>query len=164
MATTVSNAMPSSLSNLFTPKLQDICSRCKQAVYQAEKTGPVNRRFFHKMCFKCVVCGQHLTMKTYFTHMKSSDEMEIYCTHHLPKSTVTGIDGQALGILNAMHAPKAFDQKNVLHNQARPPQISMDAMHIMQPVAAQSRFQKKYQGNNEKHHFPAYVVSTLLGH
>ena len=152
--------MPSSLSSLFIPKVQDICSRCKQAVYQAEKTGPVNRCYFHKLCFKCAVCSQHLTMKTYFTHMKGT-EMDIYCSHHVPKVQSGGLDGQSLGILSAMHAPKAFDASQ-LNKMGKAPQITSDAMHIMGPMSAQSQFQRKYKQNNDRHHFPAYVVSTCF--
>jgi len=50
-----------------------------------EKVGPVNEVIFHKQCFKCKQCGQHLSLKTYFTNQDDFGDHEIYCSKHCPK-------------------------------------------------------------------------------
>ena len=79
------NAPPKTLRNLFVPPPPDKCTRCGNRVYQVEKIGPVNEVIFHKQCFKCCKCGQHLTLRTYFTNQQNFDDREIYCSKDCPK-------------------------------------------------------------------------------
>lgn len=79
------NAAPKRLRNLFQPPPPDKCTRCGNRVYQVEKVGPVNEVIFHKQCFKCKECGQHLSLKTYFTNPTDFNDREIYCNKHCPK-------------------------------------------------------------------------------
>ena len=154
--------MPKSLSKLFSPPpSNNICERCSGKVYYAEKVGPVNNVIFHKSCFRCNRCDQHLTMKTYFTNGVDVLDKEIYCTQHVPKVHTTGVDANAVGIRNALMAPKAHGHASDMSSN-RAPQIGMDAMHIKQPVSAQNQFQMKYKQKYDKHHFPAYVVSYVF--
>jgi len=80
-----SNNPPKTLRNLFVPPPPDKCTRCGNRVYQVEKVGPVNEVIFHKQCFKCCQCGQHLSLKTYFTNQDDFSDREIYCSKHCPK-------------------------------------------------------------------------------
>jgi len=80
-----SGAPPKRLRNLFVPPPPQTCTRCKNRVYQVEKVGPVNEVIFHKQCFKCFKCGQHLSLKTYFTNQDDFGDREIYCSKHCPK-------------------------------------------------------------------------------
>lgn len=84
-----SKAPPKRLRNIFTPPPPDKCTRCDNRVYQMEKIGPVNEVIFHKQCFKCCQCGQHLTLKTYFTNQDDFGDREIYCSKHCPKVMYT---------------------------------------------------------------------------
>jgi len=81
----LSNAPPKRLKNLFVPPPPDKCTRCNNRVYQMEKIGPVNEVIFHKQCFKCKECGQHLSLKTYFTNQTDFSDPEVYCSKHCPK-------------------------------------------------------------------------------
>ena len=81
----LAGAPPKSLRKLFQPPPPDKCTRCGNRVYQVEKVGPVNEVIFHKQCFKCFKCGQHLSLKTYFTNQENFGDREIYCNKHCPK-------------------------------------------------------------------------------
>ena len=82
---TSAGAPPRSLRKLFVPPPPEKCTRCGDRVYPVEKVGPVNEVIFHKQCFKCVQCGNHLTLKTYFTNQNDFNDREIYCTKHCPR-------------------------------------------------------------------------------
>lgn len=161
------SGVPNSLRNLFAPMKSDGCQRCGSRVYQMEKVGPVNEVIFHKQCFKCAQCDQHLTLKTYYTNQTEFMDKEIYCVNHCPKYTSAGLDAQAMGIRNAMRSPQS-------HMNARParwndqirgvgeaPKVGADAMYIAHPMNAQDQYQRKYKQNAyERHHYPAYLVRT----
>lgn len=58
------------LSAIFLPPQSNNnrCQRCKEVVYQQERMGPVHDVIFHKSCFRCLVCGQFLTLKNYWSN------------------------------------------------------------------------------------------------
>lgn len=101
-----------SLSSLFRPVVIDSkkCHRCKGAVYQVEKIGPVHDVLFHKSCFKCVNCGQALTLKNYYSNQVDGKDREVYCHAHVPRVGAARLDQGALGIKSAVNAQKGFRQ------------------------------------------------------
>ena len=152
--------VPASFHNLFTPPEVEKCVRCGQRVYYAEKAGPVNGVLFHRQCFKCVTCGQHLTMKTYFTNQADLQDKEIYCSKHVPRSATAGLDANAIGIRSALDVPKLGLASDILSKDK--PSITREALGIQQALNAQSQFQKRTKNLYEKHHIPAYVVSIIF--
>jgi len=87
------------------------CLRCKKTVYQMDKVGPLKDfSFYHQNCFKCFECGTKLTLKTYFNNQHSSNDLEVYCHRHCPKTPAGKLDNQSVGIRAALNAPKVFDQ------------------------------------------------------
>lgn len=86
------------------------CLRCNKTVYQMDKVGPLKDfTFYHQNCFKCRECGTKLTLKTYFNNQQSSDDHEVYCHRHCPKTGPGKLDNQSVGIRAALNAPKVFD-------------------------------------------------------
>ena len=83
------------LANLFDSAPQQ-CYRCGQAVYQAEKMGPVNDVIFHKNCFRCFVCGINLTLQSYCANQDDGADKQVYCSIHKPKAIATAIDIDAV--------------------------------------------------------------------
>ena len=155
---TDSRAIPKSLSNLFAAPRPEYCQRCSDKVYYVEKVGPVNGVIFHKQCFKCATCSQHLTMKTYFTNQVDIKDKEIYCGTHTPRGATVGLDAQAMGIRGALMAQKGAGRYNE-HMKGQAPMITGQALYISHPLAAQKGLGYKYKQQFQKHHFPAYVVS-----
>ncbi|XP_062569773.1 hillarin-like [Saccostrea cucullata] len=98
------------LSSLFRPTLTEgnSCHRCKAQVYHAEKIGPVHEVVFHRNCFKCVVCGQFLTIKNYFSNQTDASDREVYCGTHVPRIGGTHIDERAMGIKNAINSQNVY--------------------------------------------------------
>ena len=153
---------PKSLSNLFFAPSSDKCQRCGECVYQVEKIGPVNEVVFHRQCFKCAVCGQHLTVKTYFTNQLEFGDKEIYCWTHIPKTALVGYDARAMGIQNALRRPdttKPFNSQILPTGHA--PLIGNEAIAIAHGVNAQNQLKYRYKQANDRHHYPAFVVSAL---
>ena len=153
--------VPKSLSSLFTTP-RDMCQRCQARVYQVEKLGPVNEVVFHRQCFKCKTCGQHLTLKTYFTNHADSTDKEIYCTKCKPKNTMLGYDSSALGIKAVTNVPTVKLGKYGAYGVSGAPHVGPDAMHIANPLNAQKQFGRKYKQSLYKHNYPAYLVSIFL--
>ena len=159
---TDSRAIPKSLSSLFAAPCPEYCQRCSDKVYYVEKVGPVNGVIFHKQCFKCVACSQHLTMKTYFTNQVDMKDKEIYCGTHTPRGATVGLDAQAMGIRGALMVPKVGGRYNEQIKGGQAPMITGQALNISHPLAAQKGLGYKYKQQFQKHHFPAYVVSIIL--
>jgi hypothetical protein len=163
MTSIIANAAgpPKSLKKLFVPPVSEKCTRCNQRVYQVEKVGPVNEVIFHRQCFKCCQCDQHLSLKSYFTNQADYVDKEIYCAKHCPKISAHGYDGRAMGIRSATSVPGKGPQLNaqVRGGGDGAPRIGADAMHIRGAMWAQSNYQRKYITKYDKHHFPAYLVS-----
>lgn len=60
---------------------ENVCLRCAQIVYQVDKIGPLKDfTFFHQGCFKCLVCGTKLTLKTYFNSQQDQEDKEVTTT------------------------------------------------------------------------------------
>ena len=153
---------PKSLISLFTvPKSLDRCQRCKERVYQVEKVGPVNEVIFHRQCFRCIECGQNLTLRTYFTNAGDVNDNEVYCTKHAPQfSPFKGLDSSAMGIRSAMAAPSPKHGYNEqIRSTGHKPSVDADAMFIKNPVA-QSKYRKNKHMTYSRHHFPAFLVCT----
>lgn len=86
------------------------CLRCNKTVYQMDKVGPLKDfTFYHQNCFKCRECGTKLTLKTYFNNQQNSNDHEVYCHRHCPKTGPGRLDNQSVGIRAALNAPKVFD-------------------------------------------------------
>lgn len=96
---------------MFSPKInyyESSCLRCNSTVYQVDKVGPLKDfTFYHKGCFKCLVCGTTLTLRTYFNNQHNQDDKEVYCSSHVPKIGPGHMDGTAVGIRAALNAPKS---------------------------------------------------------
>lgn len=110
------------LSSIFQPPILDShkCFRCKDAVYHAEKMGPVHEVMYHKHCFKCVVCDQHLTMKNYFTSQIDVSDRELYCSNHYPRIGAAKYGESAIGIRGAVKAQENYRKMSKkLENQVR---------------------------------------------
>lgn len=162
MALAAASGPPKSLKQLFIPPPAEKCTRCAERVYQVEKIGPVNEVIFHKQCFKCAKCGQHLTLKTYFTNQTDFNDKEIYCNKDCPKVSAHGYDARAVGIRTAMSVPKGAQSNVQIRGTGDAPRIGSDAMHIRTPMSAQMCYQRKYITKYDRHHFPAYLVSYCI--
>lgn len=83
------------------------CLRCGKMVYPTDKIGPLkDYTFFHSGCFRCVVCGSKLTLKTYYNNQFSADDKEVYCSQHVPKIGAGRIDKDSVEIKAALNVPK----------------------------------------------------------
>ena len=84
------------------------CLRCGKMVYPTDKIGPLkDYTFFHSGCFRCVVCGSKLTLKTYYNNQFSTEDKEVYCSQHVPKIGAGRIDKESIEIKAALNVPKA---------------------------------------------------------
>ena len=113
-----------SLSSLFRPvqAKTNKCHRCEKAVYHAEKVGPVNEALYHKQCFKCKACGQHLNLKNYWSNQTNTGDKDIYCYSHVPRVGGTSLDPRAIGIKSAVDAQKGYQKMSKkLRPQVREP-------------------------------------------
>lgn len=96
---------------------ENTCLRCGQTVYQVDKVGPLKDfTFYHQGCFKCLVCGTKLTLKTYFNNQQSQEDKEVYCQNHVPKTGPGHLDGMSVGIKAALSVPKT---NNLVNDQIR---------------------------------------------
>jgi len=94
------------------------CLRCGKTVYPTDKIGPLkDYTFFHSGCFRCIVCGSKLTLKTYYNNQHSSEDKEVYCSQHVPKIGAGKVDQDAMGIKAAMNVPKS---SQFVNEQIRP--------------------------------------------
>ncbi|XP_067679021.1 hillarin-like [Haliotis asinina] len=142
------------LSSLFLrPGIdQQKCQRCKMTVYQQERLGPVHDVVFHKTCFKCVTCGQFLTLKNYWSNQVDPEDREIYCNSHVPRIGGARIDKEALGIKSAMSVQQHFkrnadsktSEKRIPDNI---PQVGADALMIQRALRAPKTNQYGQEGN-----------------
>lgn len=88
-------------------RYENCCLRCGQTVYQVDKVGPLKDfTFFHQGCFKCLVCGTKLTLRTYYNNQQDQDDKEVYCQSHMPKTGPGHLDGMSVGIKAALSVPK----------------------------------------------------------
>lgn len=72
-------AIKSTSARRFAPTTyENVCNRCQQLVYSAEKIGPLKDfTFYHHGCFKCAACGSKLTLKTYYNNQQDQDDKEV---------------------------------------------------------------------------------------
>lgn len=96
---------------------ESTCLRCGQTVYQVDRVGPLKDfTFFHSGCFKCVVCGTKLTLKTYYNNQHRGDDQEVYCRSHVPAPGPGHLDGSSVGIRSALNVPRSH---NIVNEQIR---------------------------------------------
>ena len=154
------SSAPKSLSNLFNNGNIEVCQRCQQRVYQAERVGPVNGVVFHKLCFKCIECEATLSLKTYFTNQSDAGDKNIYCSKHKPMNELVGFDASAIGIQNALRTPNTSNQFN---SQILPtghtPCMANESLNIAHNLNVQKMLKNQKDGGNDRHHYPAFVVS-----
>uniref|UniRef100_A0A2H8TGD6 Kyphoscoliosis peptidase n=1 Tax=Melanaphis sacchari TaxID=742174 RepID=A0A2H8TGD6_9HEMI len=92
---------------------ESTCLRCYQTVYQVDRVGPLKDfTFFHSGCFKCIVCGTKLTLKTYYNNQHRQEDKEVYCSSHVPKIGPGHLDGTSVGIRSALNVPKSTTYVN----------------------------------------------------
>ena len=98
------------LASIFKPPVLDSnkCYRCKDAVYHAEKVGPVHDVIYHKQCFRCVVCEHNVTMKNYFTSQIDNSDKDVYCINHYPRVGAAKYGQGAIGISGPVKAQENF--------------------------------------------------------
>lgn len=132
------------------------CLRCGKMVYPTDKIGPLkDYTFFHSGCFRCVVCGSKLTLKTYYNNQFSADDKEVYCSQHVPKIGAGRIDKDSVEIKAALNVPKVSIGIN---EQIRPGgKSSFDAealaikSHIVNRTAGQDGEGRRVSENNGYH-------------
>lgn len=96
---------------------ESTCLRCNQTVYQVDRVGPLKDfTFYHSGCFKCVVCGTKLTLKTYYNNQHRGDDQEVYCRSHVPTTGPGHLDGSSVGIRSALNVPRS---SNFVNEQIR---------------------------------------------
>nr|KAG5698280.1 hypothetical protein BaRGS_016982 [Batillaria attramentaria] len=140
------------LSSLFLPPQSNAnkCQRCKVTVYQQERMGPVHDVVFHKTCFRCIICGQFLTLKNYWSNQVDGNDAEIYCHTHVPRIGGSGMDREALGIKRAMAAQQdvssgALSKLNQMRGVGGAPTMDGDALAIRSAVSAQKKWESGQQ-------------------
>ncbi|XP_076462508.1 hillarin-like [Babylonia areolata] len=153
------------LSSLFLPphalgagRAGSRCQRCGVNVYQQERMGPVHDVVFHKTCFRCFICGQFLTLKTYWSNQVEGGDAEIYCHTHVPRIGGSGMDREALGIRRAVAAQQDVSSGAVSRSSqqvrqtggAPPPMVDKDALGIRSAVSAQ-RTRAGYEHTPQSH-------------
>ncbi|KAI5721692.1 hypothetical protein M8J77_024257 [Diaphorina citri] len=117
-------------SNLY----ESVCLRCGQTVYQVDRIGPLKDfTFYHYGCFKCVVCGTKLTLKTYFNNQHDSEDKQVYCASHVPKMGPGHLDNSAVVIKTALNVPRS---STFINEQIRPGgkgTFDAEALNIIRP-------------------------------
>lgn len=99
-------------------------------------------------------------MKTYYSNETDLSDLNIYCSKDQPKDRHRGVGPDALGIRHVMNAPKRAAEGGISAMSGKAPQIDSGAMWIRNPMNAQQQYQQKFKNEHEKHHFPAFVVSS----
>jgi len=75
------------------------CAACGKTAYPLESYSALDKTF-HKMCFKCSVCAQSLSLKNF----KGLDG-KLFCAVHTPKPQATVVT-DSIAVKNAVNAPK----------------------------------------------------------
>lgn len=139
------------------------CLRCGKTVYQMDKLGPLKDfTFYHQNCFKCFACGTKLTLRTYFNNQQSSDDKEVYCHRHCPKTLPGKLDNQSVGIRLALNAPKVFELPLACANLTAPDvgAGATSALHIRHAVQ-QTKLQNIYRQSQVDQKISAFLTRRL---
>ncbi|KAK6176945.1 hypothetical protein SNE40_015146 [Patella caerulea] len=88
------------------PINKECCLKCGKKVYAMEKLGPVKDCLYHKFCFSCVVCGTILNVKNYHVNPNDLEDVNVYCTTHMPSNKSVCVDAASVSIKGALRAPK----------------------------------------------------------
>jgi len=83
------------------------CDICGKTAYPLESVTAIEKTF-HKLCFKCTVCGITLNLKNF-----KGFEGKIYCTTHTPKVKATSIGTDTISMKSAMSAPKKDSARGI---------------------------------------------------
>ena len=156
---TDSRAIPKSLSSLFAAPRPEYCQRCSDKVYYVEKVGPVNGVIFHKQCFKCATCAQALDNEN-LLHKSGGYEGQgniLWDTH--PKGSNSGSRRSGHGDQGCLDGPQSWRKIQRANQRWTGPSNYRTSLVHSHPLAAQKGLGYKYKQQNQKHHFPAYVVS-----
>lgn len=129
---------------------ENTCLRCGQTVYQVDKVGPLKDfTFFHQGCFKCLVCGTKLTLKTYYNNQQSQEDKEVYCQNHVPKTGPGHLDGSSVGIKAALNVPKT---NHLVNDQIRgfgKGTFDVDALPIKTAMSSPRPYEQDIRHNRE---------------
>ena len=124
-----------------------VCLRCGKTVYPTDKIGPLKDfTFFHSGCFRCVVCGTKLTLRTYLNNQGSQTDKEVYCSQHVPKIGPGRFDGESMGIKSAMNAPKSGPYVNEQIRPGGKAHFDADALAIRSQIK-EAAVPKHHQSN-----------------
>ncbi|XP_050413199.1 uncharacterized protein LOC126827741 [Patella vulgata] len=88
------------------PINKECCLKCGKKVYAMEKLGPVKDCLYHKFCFSCVVCGTILNVKNYHVNPNDLEDVNVYCTTHMPSNKSVCVDAASVSIKGALRVPK----------------------------------------------------------
>lgn len=83
------------------------CNRCGKKVYQVERLDV--GELYHRGCFKCLVCGIQLSLKT-FHRVVMETTKEVFCQSHAPKLKKS-VGQDSVGIRTAIDAQKQAGDK-----------------------------------------------------
>ncbi|XP_076307028.1 hillarin-like [Tachypleus tridentatus] len=125
------------MSQKYLSPYEHTCLRCEQTVYQVDKVGPLKDfSFFHQGCFKCLVCGSKLTLRTYYNNQQDQDDKEVYCQNHVPKTGPGTLDGMSVGIKSALRAPRTNHLVNDQIRGSGKGTFDVDALGIKTALAS----------------------------
>ena len=125
-------------------------------VYPTDKIGPLkDYTFFHSGCFRCVVCGSKLTLKTYYNNQFSSEDKEVYCIQHVPKIGAGRLDKDAIEIKAALNVPKVSIGVNEQIRPGGKSSFDAEALAIKSHIHNRTTPEVKQQteGTNGNHEF-----------
>ena len=97
----------------------------------------------------------------------TDDAGMVYCSKHVPLSKSANVSYEAMDIQHGLVAQnKNRDSKKIFNEQLRgtepgkAPALTSNALQIKGPITAQRYVQRRGNRGGEKHHYPAFTVST----
>ena len=129
---TAPNPNPSAIRRFFEKSNQSTvnCHSCGGQVYPTERVCLSEEVSYHKACFRCSVCSQHLTIKTFVRNPVDKSDVGVYCRKHVPRIVDAKYDETAIGIRGPLNAQRVlkkgqvdlsrhhFDARNLLMQRA----------------------------------------------
>jgi len=107
------------------------CAVCGKTAYPLESLTAVEKTY-HKICFKCEVCGMSLSLKNY-----KGIQGKVYCYTHTPvERSSTGSDSMATQ--NALKAPKKVSEGlgTAQKGTGEAPSVGLDSMATQNALKA----------------------------
>lgn len=143
-------------------RYENSCLRCGQTVYQVDKVGPLKDfTFFHQGCFKCLICGTKLTLRTYYNNQQDQDDKEVYCQSHMPKTGPGHLDGMSVGIKAALSVPK---NNHLVNDQIRgfgKGTFDADALGIKSALSSPRSHEPDIRNRGDHHMAGRFDASAL---